>query len=105
MKVEDGLAGRGADVDHNPVVLEPRPPRRVRDEVEHPLRLARLELPDVAERLDVARGEHEQVRVGPRVDVADRDEPVRCVDVISLPDERAEETVCGGVRQRGSRPR
>jgi hypothetical protein len=51
----------------------------------------------------VTLGQHEEVGVGLRVDVADRDEPVTRVDVVALADEVAEETV--SVRQRGSPPR
>jgi hypothetical protein len=47
-------------------------------------------------------GQDEQVRVGPRVDVTDRDEPVRLRNVVALPDELAEEAV---LRQREFLPR
>jgi hypothetical protein len=50
----------------------------------------------------VALGENEQVRLGLRVDVADRDEAVAGMDVVAGADELAEEAV---VRQRGSPPR
>ena len=79
------------------VVLEAGVARGLGDELEHPLRLLRRELADVAERVDVPLGEDEQVRLGLRVDVADRDEAVRLRDVVALADERAEEAV---VRQR-----
>ena len=103
MKVKDGLPGSRTDVDHHAVVLEPRDPCCLRNELEHALRFFRRKAADVAEGVDVAFRQHEQVRVGLRVDVADRDEPVGCVDVVALADEVAEETV--GVRQRGSPPR
>jgi hypothetical protein len=45
--------------------------------------------------------QHEEVGVGPRVDVADGDESVRSVDVVALADQAAEEAI----RQRGSPPR
>ena len=59
------------------------------------------ELHDVRERVDVAFGDDEEVRLGHRVDVVDRDEAVALRDVIALAHELAEEAV---VRQRGSPP-
>ena len=70
VQVEDRLPAARADVDDDAVVVEPGLLRGVRDELEHALRLVRRELADVAERLDVALGDDEQVRVGLRVDVA-----------------------------------
>ena len=101
MEVEDRLAAALADVDDDAVVLETGVARGVPDEVEHPLRFVGWKLADLAERRHMALGDHEQVRVGARVDVADRDEAVRLTDVIALAHEVAEETV---VRQRGSPP-
>jgi hypothetical protein len=49
----------------------------------------------------VPRGQHQQVGFGFRRDVANRDEAVRCVDMVALDDEPAEEAV---LRQRGSPP-
>ena len=74
MQMEDGLAGAGADVDDDLVVVETGVARGVGDEFEHRLGLLRRERADLAESRDVALGDHEQVRVGLRVDVADRDE-------------------------------
>ena len=99
--MEDGLAGAGADVDHHPIVLEPGLPSRLRDELQHSLRFVGWEPPDLAEGVDVALGQHEQVRLGARVDVMDRDEPVGGVDVLALADEPTEEAI---LRQRGCPP-
>ena len=79
MEVEDRLAAARADVDDHPVVVEAGLARRLGHEVEHPLRLVGRELADVAERVDVPLGDDEQVRLGLRVDVPDRDEAVGCV--------------------------
>jgi hypothetical protein len=49
----------------------------------------------------VTLGQHEQVRVRPRIDVADRDEAVGRGDVVPVGDEAAEQAV---LRQRGSPP-
>jgi hypothetical protein len=91
--VEDGLAAARADVDEHAIVLEARPARGLGDEVEHPLRLLRRELAHVAEGLDVALGQDQQVRLRLRVDVADRDEALRLGDVVALAGELAEEAV------------
>jgi hypothetical protein len=56
----------------------------------------------VAERVDVALGEDQQVRLRLRVDVADGDEAVALPDVVALADEGAEEAV---LRQRARPPR
>ncbi len=101
MQVEDGLPGPGADVDDDLVVLQARDARRLGDEVEHRARIFGGEATHVAERVDVLLGDHEQVRVGLRIDVAQSDEAVDLVYVVALAIEPAEETV---VRQRGSPP-
>ena len=103
MKVEHRLAGARPDVDHDPVVLDTGDLRGLRDKLEHPFRLGGRKNADVTKGVHMPLGQHEEVRVGLGVDVADRDEPVTCVDVVALADEFAEETV--GVRQRGSPPR
>ena len=102
MKVEDGLARPGPDVDHDPVVLDTGDLRSLGDKLEHPFRLVCRKSADVTKGVHVALGQYEEVGVGLRVDVADRDEAVTCVDVVALADEVAEETV--GVRQRRSPP-
>ena len=102
MEVEDGLTGAAAHVDDDAVVLEPRLARRPRDELEHALRLVRLELVHVAERVHVPLRQDEQVRLGLRVDVTDRDEAVPDRDVVAVADEAAEEAL---VSQRRSLPR
>lgn len=102
MKVKDGLPGSRPDVDHDPVVLEPGDARGIGDKLEHSLRFVGREAADVTEGVDVALRQHEQVRVGLRIDVADGDEAVGCVEVVAFADELAEEAV---VRQRGSPPR
>jgi hypothetical protein len=99
--MEDGLAGAFADVDDDAVVVEPHCFRRVGDELEHPLRLVGRELGDLTERRDVPLGDDEEMRLGLGVDVADRDEAFRGVDVLPLAKQVAKEAV---VRQRGSPP-
>ena len=100
MKVEDGLAGSGADVHHDPVVIEICDLRGLGDKLEHPFGLVRREGANVTKRVHVALRQHEEVGVRLRVDVADGDESVRCVDVVAFADQPAEEAV----RQRGSPP-
>jgi hypothetical protein len=102
VKVEHRLAGAGPDVDHDPVVADTRDVRGLGDELQHPFRLVGRKSADVAKGVHVTLGQHEKVGVGLRVDVADRDEPVSCVDMVALADEFAEETV--RLRQRGSPP-
>jgi hypothetical protein len=102
VEVEDRLPHAGPDVDEDAVVGEAGLPGGLRDEIEHPLRLVGRELRDVAEALDVAFRQDEQVRVRLRVDVPNRDESVSLCDVVALADEAAEEAV---LRQRRSPPR
>ena len=102
MEMEYGLAGALADVDGDTVVVEACDPCRLADELEHPLRLVRRKLPDLAEARDVPLRKDEKVRLGRRVDVANRDKALAAMDVISFADETAEQTV---VRQRESPPR
>jgi hypothetical protein len=99
--MEDRLPAALADVDDDTVILEALRARGVGDELQHALRLVRRELPDFPEGRDVPFREHEQVDVGARVDVLDRDEAVGRRDVVAVPVEVAEEAV---VRQRGSPP-
>src|SRR5215472_4909700 len=101
MEVEDRLPSTLADVDDDAVVLEPLLAGGVADEVEHPLRLLGRKLADLAERRNVPLGDDEEVRVGTRVDVADRDEAVALAQVVALAEELAEQAI---VRQRGSPP-
>src|SRR5712691_6156347 len=101
VEVEDRLAGALTDVDDDAVVVESFVASRFRDEREHALRFVRRELLNVAERLDVALRDDEQMRVGLWVDVADRHETRAGAHVLALAVEPAEETV---VRQRGSPP-
>jgi hypothetical protein len=98
VKVEHGLAGAGPDVDHDFVVLDTGDLRGLGDKLEHPFRLVGWKRADITKGVHVPLGQHEDVCVGLRVDVADRDEAVTCVDVVALADEVAEETVA--VRQR-----
>jgi hypothetical protein len=100
--MEDGLSRSRANVDDDLVVLEPGDARGLGDELEHALRFVRRELVHVTERVDVALRDHEEVRVGLRVDVADRGVAVCAVDVVALARKLAEEAV---VTQRGSPPR
>jgi hypothetical protein len=101
VKVEDGLAGSRPDVDHDPVVIEISDLRRLGDKLEHPFGLVRREGPNVTKRVHVALRQHEKVGIGLRVDVADGDESVRCVDVVAFADQAAEKAI----RQRGFPPR
>jgi hypothetical protein len=100
--MEDRLSRAGADVNHDLVVLEAGNARRLGDELQHAPRLVRRELVHLAEGVDVALGDHEDVRVRLGIDVADRGEALRAVDVVALARELAEEAV---VRQRRSPPR
>src|SRR5207249_11986761 len=84
VEMEDRLPGAPADVDEDAVVVETSTPGGVRDEVEHALRLVGWKLCDLAKRVDVTLGEHEQVRLGGRVDGVDRDEPFGASDVVSI---------------------
>jgi hypothetical protein len=99
--MEDRLPRTGARVDDDTVVGQPFARSDFGDELQHALRLVRRKLGDLVEARDVALGQDEQVRVGLRVDVPDRDEAVDRCDVVAFADERAEEAV---VRQRGSPP-
>ncbi len=101
MQVEDRLTAALAHVHEDAVILEAGLAGGLCDEVQHPLRLVGRELVDLAEGRDVPLGQDEQVRVGLRVDVADRDEVVALRNVIAFPYELAEETV---LRQRRSPP-
>lgn len=103
MQVEDRLAAAGPHVDEDAIVLEPGLARCVCDKVQHPLGLVRRVRRDIPERVDVALGKNQEMRLGDRVDVADRDEPVALLDVVAFADELAEEAVVA--RQRGSPPR
>ena len=102
MQMKDRLSGARADVDDDLVVLQTGDPRGVGHEHQHRARLLRREGADVAERLDVPFRYDEEMRVCLRVDVADRDEPVVRVDMLTFAEELAEQTV---VRQRRSPPR
>ncbi len=102
MQVEDGLTAARTDVDEHAKVGQTRVAGHLGDELEHSLRLVPRELGDVAKGVDVALGQHEQVRLRLRVDVVDRDEAVGLRDVVAFAGELAEEAV---VRQRESPPR
>jgi hypothetical protein len=84
VKVKDGLPCPGPDVHDDPVVLEAGNLCRLGNELEHPLRLVRREGADIAKGVDVPLRQHEKVGVGLRVDVANGDESVRCMDVVAL---------------------
>jgi hypothetical protein len=104
VQVEDGLAGAGADEDHQPVLVEPSFLGTVGDEVEHPLVLVGGELADVAEGLDVVLGDDQQVDVRLRVDVLDRDEALGAVDLARRRRAGVDLAEDAVVRQRGSPP-
>ena len=98
MQMENRLARRRAHVDCDTVIRQPLACSDVRDELEHPLRLLRRELADLAERVDVPLGEDQQVDGRLRVDVADGDEAVRRGDVVAIAVELAEEAVAQAAR-------
>src|SRR5207344_1973550 len=102
VEVEDRLSRAGTDVDQHAVVAEAGGGGRGGDEVEHSPGLFGRELRDLAETVDVALGEHEEMRLRERVEIGDRDETLRLADVRPVCDEPAEEAL---VRQRGSPPR
>jgi hypothetical protein len=102
VEVKDRLPRPRPDVDEHAVVGEPDVPRGLRDELEHSLRLVRRELRDLAEALDVALRQYEQVGLGLRIDVPNRDEAVCLRDVVAFANEAAEEAV---LKQRRSPPR
>ena len=62
-----------------------------------------VELADLAEGVDVALRQHEEVHRRLRVDVVDRDEAVGAMHVVALAHEHAEEAVV--TRRQGSPPR
>jgi hypothetical protein len=95
--MEDRLARPRTDVDENAIVGEARLLGRLRDEVEHSFRFVGWELCNVVEAVHVALRQDEQVGLGLRIDVPNRNETVRSRDVITLADEAAEEAV---LRQR-----
>jgi hypothetical protein len=101
VQVEDRLSRPRSRVHHDTVVAQPELRSDIGDEVEHALRLVGWKLRDVVEARDVPLGYDEQVGVGLRIDVADRDEALRLRNVVAVPEERAEEAV---VRQRRSPP-
>src|SRR5690242_21180752 len=74
--MEHGLARRRAHVDGDTVIRQPLACSDVGDELEHPLRLLRRKLADLAERVDVPLGQDEQVDRRLRLDVADGDKAV-----------------------------
>jgi hypothetical protein len=100
--MEDRLARALPHVDDDPVVVEACGPGRVGHELQHSLRLLGRELEYLAEAVDVALRQDEQVGVRLRVDVANGDEAVRRMDVLALANKLAEEAV---VRQPESPPR
>ena len=93
VEMEDRLPRARADVDGDTVIRQALARCHVRHKLEHPLRLCGRELADLAERVDVPLGQHEEVHGRLRVDVADRDEAVGRRDVVALAVERAEEAV------------
>jgi hypothetical protein len=99
--MEDRLPRAGACVDDDTVIGQPLLRRDFGDELQHALRLVGRKLGDLVETRNVALRQDEQVRVGLRVDVADRDEALGRGDVVAFADERAKEAL---LRQRGSPP-
>ena len=84
MEVEDRRLAPRADVDLDTVISQPSPCSDVGDELEHSLRFLGRKLAYLAERVDVALGQHEEVHRRLRVDIADRDEAVGGGDVVAL---------------------
>jgi hypothetical protein len=93
VEVEDRLASSLPDVDDDAIVLEALRLGCVGDELEHALRLVGRELADLAEAGNVPLGNHEQVDVGARIDVLDRDVAVGLRNVVALAVELAEKAV------------
>lgn len=102
MEVEDRLP-RPAPHEHEyAIVVELRGLRRVSDEAEHPTGLLLRKLADLLEGVDVPLGQDEQVRLGHRLDVADRDEAVSGQHVVAVGDQPAEEAALTRRRQGSS---
>ena len=99
VEVEHRLAGAGPDVDDHAVVLESLGGRCLGHEPQHPPGLLVRERVDLAECVDVTLGQHEQVRVRGRRDIADCDEAVGCVYVVAAGDEPAEEAARARIRR------
>ncbi len=93
MQVEHRLPRTAANVDDDTIVLEAGLARSVGDEPKQRPRLLRIEIGDVAERVDVSLGDDEEVRRRLRRDIPDRDESVGVPDVIAFAVEPAEEAV------------
>ena len=72
--MEDGLTGLRPDVNDDAVIVEARDLGCLRDELEHALRLARVESADLAERCHVPLGQDEDVHRGLRGDVLNGEE-------------------------------
>jgi hypothetical protein len=83
VEMEDALPAAFAHVDEHLVVVEASSDRGVGHESEHACRLLVGERVDVTERVDVACRQDEQVRLGDRVDVADCNETVGRMHVLS----------------------
>jgi hypothetical protein len=103
--MEDRLPGAAADVHEHAVVVEPGSLRRLGHEPQHACGLLVREGGDVLERVDVALGKNEEMGLGERVDVADRDEAVGSRNVVALAGELAEEAVLTRRRQGFPPPR
>src|SRR5438874_5210699 len=95
VEVEDRLPCADAGVDDDPVVAQALVAGGLGDELEHALCLVRRELGDVVEALDVAFWNDKEVRLGLRVQVANRDEAVGGGHVVAVAVEAAEEAVVG----------
>src|SRR5919201_6695538 len=102
VQVEDRLSCAAAYVDKHVVVVEPLVTSSFGDELQHLLRLVRRKLVDFAKRLDVSLGDHEQMCVRFRIDVADRYDSRASTDVFAFAVQPTKEAV---VRQRGFPPR
>ena len=76
MQMEHRLTRPRAYIDLDTVIRQSLACSEVGDELEHPLRLLRRKLADLAERVDMALGQDEQVDGRLRVDIADGDEAV-----------------------------
>ena len=80
MEMKHGLTRSRPDVDDHTVVLQLRDCRRLGHELEHSLRFVRTEQGDLAERLDVAFGQHEKVNGSLRRQILDREEALGAID-------------------------
>jgi hypothetical protein len=99
--MEHGLAGPWADVHDHAVVVDPSLLRGLPYELEHPPRLRRVECIDLAEGLNVPKGDDQKVDRRLGRDVVDRNEavcPMNDLGLLLAARDTAEDAA--GIRQR-----